>query len=61
MRHIILISGKDSLATAIVQRDAEPSHDYEYVFNEDRRRPDRAMLSAFRADPGPGHHPMDHQ
>lgn len=34
MRHIILLSGKDSLATAIVQRRAEPDLPYEYVFNE---------------------------
>ena len=34
LRHIILISGKDSLATALVQRRREPSLRYEYVFNE---------------------------
>jgi hypothetical protein len=34
LRHIILISGKDSLATAIVQTEAEPSLGYEFVFNE---------------------------
>lgn len=33
MRHIIPISGKDSLATAIVQRQRDPSLDYEYLFN----------------------------
>lgn len=33
MRHIIPISGKDSLATAIVQRELRPELDYEYVFN----------------------------
>lgn len=33
MRHIIPISGKDSLATAILQKELEPNHDYEYVFN----------------------------
>lgn len=32
MRHIIPISGKDSLATAIVQREREPDLPYEYVF-----------------------------
>lgn len=31
---MILISGKDSLATAIVQRERAPSLPYEYVFNE---------------------------
>lgn len=34
MRHIILISGKDSLATALVQREREPTLPYEYVFNQ---------------------------
>jgi hypothetical protein len=34
MRHIILISGKDSLATAIVQIEREPSLPYELVNNE---------------------------
>lgn len=34
MRHIILISGKDSLATAIVQMAAEPDLPYELVHNE---------------------------
>lgn len=33
MRHIIPISGKDSLATAIVQKTMEPELNYEYVFN----------------------------
>jgi len=33
MRHIIPISGKDSLATALVQRKINPGFDYEYVFN----------------------------
>lgn len=33
IRHIIPISGKDSLATAIVQKEIEPNLDYEYVFN----------------------------
>lgn len=33
MRHIIPISGKDSLATAITQRALDPSLHYEYVFN----------------------------
>ncbi len=33
MRHIIPISGKDSLATALIQRAIEPDLDYEYVFN----------------------------
>lgn len=32
-RHIILISGKDSLTTAIVQKELCPDLDYEYVFN----------------------------
>ena len=34
MRHIIPISGKDSLATAIVQREYRPELDYEYIFNQ---------------------------
>lgn len=34
MRHIIPISGKDSLATAIVQREYKPDLDYEYIFNQ---------------------------
>lgn len=33
MRYIIPISGKDSLATAIVQREAYPQLPYEYFFN----------------------------
>lgn len=33
MRHIIPISGKDSLATAILQKELEPNLPYEYVFN----------------------------
>lgn len=33
MRHIIPISGKDSLATAIVQHELQPELNYEYVFN----------------------------
>lgn len=33
MRHIIPISGKDSLATAIVQVNRQPELDYEFVFN----------------------------
>lgn len=33
MRHIIPISGKDSLATAIVQKTYDPSLSYEYIFN----------------------------
>ena len=33
LRHIIPISGKDSLCTAIIQRQAEPDLDYEYLFN----------------------------
>lgn len=33
MRHIIPISGKDSLATAIVQIKRQPELDYEFVFN----------------------------
>lgn len=33
MRHIIPISGKDSLATAILQTSLRPEHDYEFVFN----------------------------
>lgn len=34
MRHVILISGKDSLATAIVQTRRRPDLVYEYVHNE---------------------------
>lgn len=33
VRHIIPISGKDSLCTAIVQRNDAPEIDYEYLFN----------------------------
>lgn len=33
MRHIIPISGKDSLATAIVQVNRQPEYNYEFVFN----------------------------
>lgn len=33
MRYIIPISGKDSLATALVQPVREPNFNYEYVFN----------------------------
>jgi hypothetical protein len=33
MRHIIPISGKDSLCTALVQIKLEPQLDYEFVFN----------------------------
>ncbi len=33
MRHIIPISGKDSLATALVQLKLQPDLNYEYVFN----------------------------
>lgn len=36
MRHIIPISGKDSLATAIVQAARCPDIDFEYVFNDTR-------------------------
>lgn len=34
MRHIIPISGKDSLATAIVQRALNPILPYEFVYND---------------------------
>jgi hypothetical protein len=34
MRHLILVSGKDSLATAIVQKTRRPDIDYEYLFND---------------------------
>src|SRR5687768_162942 len=34
MRHVILISGKDSLATALIQRERAPGLHYEYIFNE---------------------------
>lgn len=33
MRHIIPISGKDSLATAILQTALKPNYDYEYIYN----------------------------
>lgn len=33
MRHIIPISGKDSLATALVQIKCEPQYNYEFVYN----------------------------
>ena len=33
MRHIIPISGKDSLATALLQLQINPQLNYEYVFN----------------------------
>lgn len=36
MRHIIPISGKDSLATAIVQTARNPHLDYEYIYNDTR-------------------------
>lgn len=34
MRHVILISGKDSLAAALVQTTRHPDRPYEYVFND---------------------------
>lgn len=34
MRYIIPISGKDSLTTAIVQRQLEPDLPYEFIFND---------------------------
>lgn len=34
MRHIIPISGKDSLATAILQKQLQPEIAYEYMFND---------------------------
>lgn len=34
IRHIIPISGKDSLATAIVQKTRQPDVQYEYLFND---------------------------
>lgn len=34
MRHIILISGKDSLATALVQTARMPDLPYEFIFND---------------------------
>lgn len=33
MRHIIPVSGKDSLCTALVQHQVQPEHDYELMFN----------------------------
>jgi hypothetical protein len=36
MRHIIPISGKDSLATAIVQKARQPDLEYEYIYNDTR-------------------------
>lgn len=36
MRHIIPISGKDSLATAIVQTARRPDLEYEYIYNDTR-------------------------
>jgi 3'-phosphoadenosine 5'-phosphosulfate sulfotransferase (PAPS reductase)/FAD synthetase len=36
MRHIIPISGKDSLATAIIQRTRFPEQAYEYVYSDTR-------------------------
>lgn len=36
MRHIIPISGKDSLATAIVQTARSPDLTYEYIYNDTR-------------------------
>lgn len=36
MRHIIPISGKDSLATALVQSARDPSLEYEYFFSDVR-------------------------
>jgi hypothetical protein len=34
MNYYIPISGKDSLATAIIQREKEPQHNYKYLFND---------------------------
>ena len=34
MRHLILVSGKDSLATALFQTTHEPRDDYEFLFND---------------------------
>lgn len=34
IRHIIPISGKDSLATAILQKTRQPDLPYEYIFND---------------------------
>lgn len=36
LRHIIPISGKDSLATAIIQTAREPDLPYEYIYNDTR-------------------------
>lgn len=36
MRHIIPISGKDSLATAVVQTARRPDLEYEYIYNDTR-------------------------
>lgn len=36
MRHIIPISGKDSLATAIIQTARQPELEYEYIYNDTR-------------------------
>ena len=33
MRHVILVSGKDSFAAAVVQKAKAPDLDYEYIFN----------------------------
>jgi hypothetical protein len=33
MKHVIPISGKDSLATAIIQKRLQPELEYEYIFN----------------------------
>jgi 3'-phosphoadenosine 5'-phosphosulfate sulfotransferase (PAPS reductase)/FAD synthetase len=38
-RHIVPISGKDSLATALVLREQAPWHTYEYVFNDTHADP----------------------
>ena len=34
MRHVIPISGKDSLATALLQTAREPTLEYEHMFND---------------------------
>lgn len=34
MRHIVLVSGKDSLATALLQTTRRPELKYEYIFND---------------------------
>jgi hypothetical protein len=39
MRHIVPISGKDSLATALVLREQAPWLPYEYVFNDTHAEP----------------------